>query len=691
MFLLLIFLIPRVKAQNNYYNNYQEWQNLIKDGEAALDSSNFDHAVSIFQKMIQMRSYSYEGYFYMGLASQFTGKRGDAFSYYEQALRQAPKEPRIYATRAMFVLDSVGDADRALADISKAFKYSSKAGANLYYDRARIYLAKNDKDHAKEDIDWLIKYFPYVADAYNLRGGIALDDGNQDAAAQDFNHALNLNPQNPGANYGLGMIASKKKEYYNAISYFTKAINLAGIKLPEAIQERSDAYSMIFDVPHAMNDSKWLATALPDYPGGWYGLGWCYEVSGEYQASIDAYQKVINLSPSDGDVYTQIIISFARLHRFDEAAVNYHIYKDKGLTTDFSDKHWTFYDFYARAVCVDIPAMNISAALDDINQSLAAYDSEVKEKEEYLFSEGYDLKGYILERLGRPAEALQAYKAALRLTKETQPLVNAAIDRIQGGTTLAPSFNLPNSGTIVAATENPPRYYALLFAEQNYSDRTLNSLNHPIAELTAFRLELINHYGFLPEDVKLYQNSDRNTILNAIEQTCNTMTRDDNLLIYYAGHGFAKDYNADDSETFWVPAQARNRDMSSYVSYDEVVHRLNFGSARHILLISDACFGPKSMSLGRGASRGLEQIYRKGSRTLMTSGSSEVPDNSLLAKYLISGLANNHESFIDARRLFEGFRVRLMDDIHFPTDPEYKNIFHSSEEQGDFVFCRQSQ
>ena len=56
---------------------------------------------------------------------------------------------------------------------------------------------------------------------------------------------------------------------------------------------------------------------------------------------------------------------------------------------------------------------------------------------------------------------------------------------------------------------------------------------------------LTSNYGFEPDHVEeLYdEEATRSRIIKAFENLSDTMTEDDNLLIYFAGHGYYKDAN----------------------------------------------------------------------------------------------------------------------------------------------------
>jgi hypothetical protein len=96
---------------------------------------------------------------------------------------------------------------------------------------------------------------------------------------------------------------------------------------------------------------------------------------------------------------------------------------------------------------------------------------------------------------------------------------------------------------------------------------------------------LENRYGF---EVNLLQDAERHDIVTALADLAATATEQDNLLIYFAGHG---QLLGSDRAGNWLPVDAQPTDTSQWVStrYD-VAQLLGPSRARHVLVIADSCF-----------------------------------------------------------------------------------------------------
>src|SRR5579871_4827701 len=86
-----------------------------------------------------------------------------------------------------------GDTAQALTLLNGAISSGDLSGEDLavaYYDRGMIYRSQNDNAKALADADMAIKLNPQYADAYNLRAGIHIANGESDKAIEDMNALL---------------------------------------------------------------------------------------------------------------------------------------------------------------------------------------------------------------------------------------------------------------------------------------------------------------------------------------------------------------------------------------------------------------------------------------------------------------------------------------------------------------------
>mgnify|MGYP001364266625 FL=1 len=72
------------------------------------------------------------------------------------------------------------------------------------------------------------------------------------------------------------------------------------------------------------------------------------------------------------------------------------------------------------------------------------------------------------------------------------------------------------------------------------------------------------------------------------------LKENDNLLIYYAGHG---ELDKSENRGYWLPVNASTKSRAEWISNQRIVDRVKATKAKHVLLMVDSCF---SGSLMRG-------------------------------------------------------------------------------------------
>ena len=231
------------------------------------------------------------------------------------------------------------------------------------------------------------------------------------------------------------------------------------------------------------------------------------------------------------------------------------------------------------------------------------------------------------------------------------------------------------------------RYQALIIGNDRY-ENGLPALKTAEADAKAVAETLKLVYGF---KVTLLVNASRAQIIGALVSLRKSLTWDDNLLIYYAGHG---SYDQAADQGYWLPVDAAADDPTNWVSNTDLTNMLRAMQARHVLVVADSCY---SGTLTRDANvqvQGADYIQRmveKKARTVMTSGGLEpVADSgggghSVFATAFIAALRQNN-GVMDGQSFFA--RVREPVVLAAPQTPEYANLRLAGHDGGDFVFVR---
>jgi hypothetical protein len=241
-------------------------------------------------------------------------------------------------------------------------------------------------------------------------------------------------------------------------------------------------------------------------------------------------------------------------------------------------------------------------------------------------------------------------------------------------------------------TEKKGKYYAIFLAVQDYKDTRITTLTHPYFDAQNLRDVILESYNFEQADTRVLKNPTRSDIIRTLDSLTRKLTRQDNLLIFYAGHGY---WDGGLETGYWLPADARKDDKANWLSNGEILTYLKNIKARHTLLISDACF---SGSLFKAVARDvnmeqadvmIQKLYDSPSRRAMTSGAlTTVPDQSVFIENLIKQLRKNQDFYLPTTDLFVTIKNPIIRDSEAKVLPQYGELNLPDHQGGDFIFIK---
>ncbi|MBC8306319.1 MAG: caspase family protein [Pelagibacterales bacterium] len=232
------------------------------------------------------------------------------------------------------------------------------------------------------------------------------------------------------------------------------------------------------------------------------------------------------------------------------------------------------------------------------------------------------------------------------------------------------------------------KYYALIIGNNNYEH--LEKLDAAENDAKVLASVLQDKYGF---EVDLLLNADYDTTVNSLYKITNKLKSNDNLLIYYAGHG---ELEKAENRGYWLPVDASYELRSKWISNQRIVDRIKATKAKHVLLMVDSCFSGTLMRSGTTPEiketideKYIERLKKKKTRLVITSGGEEpVVDSdggqhSLFALKLIDTLKNN-KTVINSQILFENIRRYVISNAD--QTPERAIVHKTGDDGGDFLF-----
>ena len=246
-------------------------------------------------------------------------------------------------------------------------------------------------------------------------------------------------------------------------------------------------------------------------------------------------------------------------------------------------------------------------------------------------------------------------------------------------------------------------YYALLIGNADYDQ--MDDLQTPLNDIVRARDILTKKYGFT---VFSLNNGTSVQIMQAINNLSEVLSPEDNLLLFFAGHGSR--LNSGPSEVgYWLPKNAEQPPKNTFwVSNEFVSGHLARIPARRILVVADSCYagllaGEPSLSLMGVDSPDytnpefMKFKLSKRARLLLSSGGDRPVldqgknNHSVFANAFLDALKNNEE-LLASPQLFLRIRERVKKSsaaIGFEQNPALKSIKSAGHEVGDFFFLPQ--
>jgi hypothetical protein len=240
------------------------------------------------------------------------------------------------------------------------------------------------------------------------------------------------------------------------------------------------------------------------------------------------------------------------------------------------------------------------------------------------------------------------------------------------------------------------KYYALIIGNNDY--QKVPKLDTPEADAREIESVLREKYGF---KTKLLLNGTRYQILSELNKLRSTLTEEDNLLIYYAGHGELDKVNM---RGHWLPVDADGDNTANWISTVSITDILNAMAVKHVMVVSDSCYsGAMTRSslarletglTTRQKQEWLKAMLKSRSRTVLTSGGLKpVMDGgggqySVFANAFITALKSNN-SLLEGQTLYREVAsniVGIAAQYGIEQVPEYAPIRHAGHESGEFFF-----
>ena len=294
------------------------------------------------------------------------------------------------------------------------------------------------------------------------------------------------------------------------------------------------------------------------------------------------------------------------------------------------------------------------------------------------------------------------FQALIELTGEKTLVQISAIDN-QGKRT-EQLFNFINKDikTFPAKLKVPDipfgKFHALLIGNEEYEQ--LPDLVTPKEDIHTIESILRDQYGF---KTTVIEDGTREQIMDVMYELLGELTSEDNLLVYYAGHG---EYVTDTNRGVWLPTDASPTSPANWITNVEISDYLKQIRAKQIVVIADSCY---SGALTRSAlinlrpgltdeeyEAHLKKMAQVRARVVLTSGglapvldsANPGSQHSIFATALIEVLQQN-DAVLSAQDLGRTIAAKVSlaaSRVGYDQEPQYAPMNHASHQGGDFFF-----
>jgi tetratricopeptide (TPR) repeat protein len=602
-------------------------------------------------------------------------KFSQAAEYCTDILTHA-RSSEVFKLRAMSYR-GMGDYERSALDYSEAIQV--RKDAQLYFDRALVYLCQKQFDKAELDLNEAVRLFKeqrpnYLKDNFSIleeRGRVYYYLGYYKDAISDFRLAT----ENGSFMATIDLLSAlfRNKEF-DEINQTCKSLlqqhqaNPLDLLSDRCLYFYISSLKAITDSVATNQSLSFIEQALSYYhnndtrcfQGFYYDLlstkAYIQSSLGYDSASYDLYKKVFLANNKQADIK----------RRLDELKIKLGI------------------DALPPAIAIKNPQVDANNTV-----TIAATKSSIE-----IYGSVTDSSGVAsLLVNNRPVAKIEddgLFVSNVELKPGRNDVLITAIDKNENKSEKNFVINVIEQSSQQADTSGIPElfntanYFAILIAEKDYQDVGFNDLEAPVKDAMELKDILMKQYLFDEKNIALLSNPDRTSMLDTIRAKCENLSDQDNLLIFYAGHGMVRKIGSNIAGGYIVPSDAKKGSWNTYVSSEDLKSAVQYSASRHILFVVDACFGGALFRSIDDAPDNIKSQYNYKSRRLLTSGNlEEVQDNGKFIKNFKEFLINNTQKYTSASELYNF----LMKNAETST-PRYDRIPDAGDSGGHFIFIR---
>ena len=722
----------------NYYNR----------GKANYYRKRYKEAIPDFTMTIGKDPKYVDAYNFRGLCYYYLQEYDNSEADFNMAIQLDPRYQYPYFNRAG-VYYAKKDYSKAILDYSSAIK-ADPSYVDAYNSRGLAYEAMKQYDKAEADYLEAIRLKPNFKWAYYNLGLVYYNQDKHEKAKNWFTKAIELDPKYGAAYIERGWSNFNLKDYAKAVDDCSMAIGLDP-NSANAFNNRGIIYTITGKYNEAIEDFKKVLSLNPDYSwayvnilipcvqNGDYNLAKNYY--GQYQqknmngyfehdrwkflktyllASMNElangqYQKAQQLYQDANKQYTEYINTHTDVLEGTKIYIAF-VFSKLGITYEKLNSFAEARNYYDKALMINPYVPESQQALTRLENRTKTYTSSDKTPPSFrllpprdtivfeggnrttIIGKASDAGGIAWVKIdGKNVDNVEEDGTFyVELTANTgKKFIDFEVQDKAGNNTRKSIATMMTRGGRVSQTEDAlkitgAKFYGLFISAEKYTDPTLATLNHPKKDVEELKKVLVNNYTFNNGDITILSDKSREDILEAISTTVEKMGPNDNLIIFFAGHGaYRTGLTPTDLEGYLLPVSAKKGRYSTYISASDITTAIKNCKAHHVLLLTDACYSGSLVRRNTSENNAVELQYKYKSRQLMASGNLEpVPDDSKFIYYLLTRLKENTDRVLTADDLFQRLKTATINNTSGKTLPICSAILDVGDEGGQFVFIK---
>lgn len=255
---------------------------------------------------------------------------------------------------------------------------------------------------------------PDEPDANYLLGMLFNQNGDNDAAVERVARSIKARPKFPAAHNNLGTIYEEMDRMEDAAASFRRAVRLDP-NMAEAHNNLGNALKALNDYDGAVQSFRKAIKIHPDMAEAHNNLGHAYAGLGQLDAAMTAFDRAIELAPDFAEPYVGLAHAQHLLGYLDDAIANAQRAVDK--RADYADAHIVLgAALYANG--------NLAAAVDTLQQAVAVDPQSAQATAELYKASSYACDWTHLAALSQAIDHQNADGLARGSGVGEQPLFN---------------------------------------------------------------------------------------------------------------------------------------------------------------------------------------------------------------------------------------------------------------------------